>query len=62
MSNRTREIVDFVHMEPLLVDEIEAMIQQCDEEEIDHLEQCGKVLVEATARLLGREPEFTKWR
>ncbi len=51
MTNRTHEIFDFAQLEPLLVDEIEAQVQVCDEEEIDHLEQVAAVVLEAIARL-----------
>lgn len=51
MSNRTREIFEFAQLEPLLVDDIEGMIQICDEEEIDLIEQVADTLLVAIGKL-----------
>ncbi len=39
MTNRSREIFDFAQMEPLAVLDMQLMLEQCDEEEIGHIEQ-----------------------
>lgn len=51
MTNRTREVIDFVQLEPLAVDDVARMIRYCDEEEVQHIEHVSETLRAAIDRL-----------
>lgn len=51
MTSRTREIFDFAQNEPEARDEIEALIQHCDEDEIGNIEAAAKTILAAIGSL-----------
>jgi len=51
MTNRTRELVDFAHTEPMAIEDFVLMLRVMDEEEIGHVEQIAHNLLDALARM-----------
>lgn len=60
MTNRTREIFEFAQMEPMAIADMTMMLRDCDQEEVDDIEQVADNILAAIVNLGSPDSEFTE--